>query len=402
DRKADNASAAITPKSTAKVIIPANTKGADVDDASGISSFNSPGNVLGLGNYASDDDDEEEEEKEVKNTSVPPSSSSSKLPVHLSENGSSQVDDDVRGKKFLGESGSHRVSPNGAIESHNGKIDGEKIKSDNDFSNSTQSVNEGGLKAKNSLLDDSQGRSLRNGPDKSSKDKKHNKVDENSRTHDERHIKRAKQEDQNGPKEKLKDHDSGKKVSKAEVKDDKEERERDKRSRDKEDSRKREKEKDEKNERTKHKSVGDSSRRKRHHSPSPGVRGRSSKDNSSMSHARGSSDSSSDDSRRKVRSKRRDLSPSPVRSRRYFEVIFYHHDRVNFVKAYHKCQGLLASVLTAGILSILLLKPPGKGGGQGQDPDPGLGEDSIQADCAFEDYKLYDTSVCLFPTAFEG
>ncbi|KAF5793634.1 putative PNN-interacting serine/arginine-rich protein [Helianthus annuus] len=299
ERKADNASATITPKSTAKVIIPANTKGVDVDDASGKSSLSSPGDVLGLGNYASDDDDEEDK---VKNVSVP-SSNSGKPPVHLSENGSSQVDgSDARGKtkKLLEESDSRRVSPNRAIESRNDMSDREKVKPDSsDFSKSTESAIQGDLKS-------------RNGPDKSSKDKKHNKVDEKSGTHDERHVKREKQEDQNGSKERIKDQDSsGKKV-----KDDKEERERDKRSRDKEDSRKREKEKDEKSERTKYKSVGDSSRRKRHHSPSPGGRGRSSKDNSSVSHAHGSSDSSSDDSRRKVHSKRRDLSPSPVRSKR--------------------------------------------------------------------------------------
>ncbi|KAK9063485.1 hypothetical protein SSX86_017355 [Deinandra increscens subsp. villosa] len=312
ERKADNTSAATTPKSTAKVIIPANTKGAGADDASGNSGSSLPGDVLGLGSYASDDDDEE---KEVQNLSIP-SSNNSKPPVHLAENGSSKVDeDDVRGEKFLKGSDSHRVSPNGAIESHSDKSGGEKVKPDSsDFSKSKQTVIEVGLKTKNSLQDD--GRSSRNGPDKSSNDKKHNKVDENSRTHDERDIKRAKKEDHSGSKEKMKVQDLGKKVSKAEVKDDKEERGRDRRSREKEDSRKREKEKDDKNERSKYKPVGDSSRHKRYHSPSPGGRGRSSKDNSTVTHAHGSSDGSSDDSRRKLHSKRRDLSPSPVRSRR--------------------------------------------------------------------------------------
>ncbi|XP_076901022.1 uncharacterized protein LOC143555343 [Bidens hawaiensis] len=361
ERKADNAPAVITPKPTAKVIIPANTKGADVDDANWKSTSSSPGDLLGLGSYASDDDDDEE--KDVKNPSVP-SSNSSKPPVHLSENGSSQVDDvDVHGKKLLEENDSHKVGPNGATESHIDKSIGEKVKPDSsDFSKSKPSVIESGLEAKNSLQYDS-----RNGPDKSDKDKKRNKADEDSRTHDERNTKRAKQEDRNGSEEKIEDHNSEKRVGKTEVKNDKEERERDRRShdkedrekdkrsrdkedkeerekdrrsrdkedrerdrrprdkedrerdrrsRDKEDSRKRDKEKDDKNERSKHKPDGDSSRHKRRHSPSPGGRGRSSKDNLSVSHARGSSDSSSDDSRRKVRSRRRDLSPSPVRSRR--------------------------------------------------------------------------------------
>ncbi|GKD99872.1 hypothetical protein Tco_1387856, partial [Tanacetum coccineum] len=47
-----------------------------------------------------------------------------------------------------------------------------------------------------------------------------------------------------------------------------------------------------------------------------------------------------------------------------------------------KCQGLhLASVLSTGILTILL-KAPGKGGGQDQEP-----EDDNVADCIFEDYN---------------
>ncbi|KAI3730876.1 hypothetical protein L1987_62055 [Smallanthus sonchifolius] len=312
EHKAVNTSAATTPRSTAKVIIPANTKGADADDASVKSGSSSPGDVLGLGSYASDDD---EEEKEVQNSSIP-TSNKSKPPVHLSENGSSQVDDgDVRGKKFLEESDSHKVSPNGAVESHNDRSGGEKVKPDSsDFSKSKHSVIESGFKAKNPLQNNSQGKISRNGPDKSGKDKKHNKVDENSRTHDERHIKREKNEDQSGSKEKMKDQDSGKRVSKAEVKDDKEERERDKRSPEKEESRKREK--DDKKERSKYKPIGDSSRNKRYRSPLPGGRGRSSKDNSSVGHAHGSCDGSSDDSRRKIHSKRCDLSPSPVRSRR--------------------------------------------------------------------------------------
>lgn len=65
------------------------------------SNSSSPGDVLGLGNYASDDDDDDEE-KEVQN----PSSINSKP----TENGSSHVD----GSKFLEkESDSHGVSPNG-------------------------------------------------------------------------------------------------------------------------------------------------------------------------------------------------------------------------------------------------------------------------------------------------
>ena len=41
-----SSSAAITPKTSAKVLIPAKTKGTDLDDASGKSSSSSPGDVL--------------------------------------------------------------------------------------------------------------------------------------------------------------------------------------------------------------------------------------------------------------------------------------------------------------------------------------------------------------------
>ncbi|XP_024989470.1 arginine/serine-rich protein PNISR isoform X2 [Cynara cardunculus var. scolymus] len=355
-----------TPKSSAKVLIPGKTKGTDLDDVSGKSSSSSPGDVLGLGSYASDDD----EDKEVQNLPIP-SSKSSKPLVHLAENGSSQVDGNVRGKKFLDEeSDSHGMSPNGDVvnhgsvgseltrnrvgaepsqtdslteEYHNDNSSGDKVPDRSSISKSKQSVGDKGvgkhelliegLAAKNPLPDDSQGRSPRNGSEKSGskrksaskdyneevesgKDKIHTKVDDDSRIQDERHVKRVKKDDQNGSKQKIKERDSGKRVNKAESKDDKKEIDRDRRSQAKEDGRKQERSKDEKNERSKHKSVGDSSRHKRHHSPSPGGKARSSKDNSSLSHAHASSDSSSDDSRRKVYSKRRDLSPSPVRSRR--------------------------------------------------------------------------------------
>ncbi|XP_024989471.1 arginine/serine-rich protein PNISR isoform X3 [Cynara cardunculus var. scolymus] len=328
-----------TPKSSAKVLIPGKTKGTDLDDVSGKSSSSSPGDVLGLGSYASDDD----EDKEVQNLPIP-SSKSSKPLVHLAENGSSQVDGNVRGSELTRNRVGAEPSQTDSLteEYHNDNSSGDKVPDRSSISKSKQSVGDKGvgkhelliegLAAKNPLPDDSQGRSPRNGSEKSGskrksaskdyneevesgKDKIHTKVDDDSRIQDERHVKRVKKDDQNGSKQKIKERDSGKRVNKAESKDDKKEIDRDRRSQAKEDGRKQERSKDEKNERSKHKSVGDSSRHKRHHSPSPGGKARSSKDNSSLSHAHASSDSSSDDSRRKVYSKRRDLSPSPVRSR---------------------------------------------------------------------------------------
>ncbi|PWA70252.1 cyclin-related protein [Artemisia annua] len=411
-----SSSAAITPKSSAKVLIPAKTKGTDMDDASGKSSSSSPGDVLGLGSYASDDD----EDMEVQNSSTP-SSTSNRPTVQPAVNGSSPADDGkVPGKKHpKEESDSHGVGPNEDMDDYNDNS--EKVKPDNsDVSKSKQSVGDtdagkheplvkGGLNTEDSLPDDAQGRSPRNGVDKndnkrrssskdyngeveSGKDKKHLKVDESSKIQDEKHIKREKKDDQNGSKEKIKERDSEKRVSKNEIKDDKKERDRDRRSHAKEDDRKRERKDEKKHKRNRSPSPGrhkrdrspSPGRHKRDRSPSPGRhkrdrssspgRHRSSKDNSSVSRAHGSSDSSSSDSRRKVRSKRRDRSPSPVRSRRHVD---------------DKCQGLhLASVLSTGILTILLLKAPGKGGGQDQEP-----EDDNVVDCIFEDYRSCDRFV---------
>lgn len=291
-----------TPKSTAKILIPAKTKGTDAHRNSNSSP---PGDVLGLGNYASDDeyDDGEKEEQE---SSIPSSINSKPT-----ENGSD-------GNKFLEkESDSNVVRLNGdhqskdssqtetshVTEQRRNHDSGHEKVSDGKHEPVIESVS-----AKNSLPNDSQGKNSDKSDDKrksSSKDykdevdKSHTKVNENSKNYDEKQIKKAKKDDRNGSKDKVEDQDSGKRVSKSEMKDDKN---RERRSYDKEDVRKRERTKDEKNER--------SNRYKRHHSPSPAGRGgRSSKEYAS-------SDSSSDDSRRKVHSKRRNLSPSPVRSRR--------------------------------------------------------------------------------------
>ncbi|XP_071685693.1 uncharacterized protein [Rutidosis leptorrhynchoides] len=322
----DIASAAITPKSSAKVLISAKTKGTNSDDASGKSSSGPPGDVLGLGSYASDDDDDDDE-KEVQNSSIPSSDSGK---PSIAENAILQVDDrDIRGKMLPEEGHSPRPIPNRDTADNSGK---QKVKLESSDVSKSKLSGTGGLNTDYLLADEPQGGSSRNGLDISHKDKKDNKLDEDSKVHDDRLAKRAKREDQNGSKEKIKDRDSekkvskgevedhngikdkikdrdsGKKVSKGEIKDNKKERDRDRRSTDKEEGQKRETGKNDKSERLKHKSAGDSGRHKRLHSPSAGGRGRSSKDSRS--------DSSSDDSRRKVHSKRRHSSPSPVRSRR--------------------------------------------------------------------------------------
>ncbi|XP_023734395.1 uncharacterized protein LOC111882278 isoform X1 [Lactuca sativa] len=274
-----------TPKSSsAKVLlIPAKTKGTDADDSRN-SNSSSPGDVLGLGNYASDDDDDDEE-KEVQN----PSSINSKP----TENGSSHVD----GSKFLEkESDSHGVSPNGKSSS---QTDADHVTQEhrNHDSGGDEKVSDDkhelfidGISDKNLLPNDSQGKNT----DKRKLDSKdyngevdanaNAKVDEDEKEKEkEKNTKKGNKDDRNGNKDKIKDQRFSKSENKKET-------ERERRSHGKEDGRKRERTKDEKNERS------SKSRHKRHHSPS--------------------SDTSSDDSRRKVHSRRRNSSPSPVRSRR--------------------------------------------------------------------------------------
>ncbi|PWA61038.1 plant neutral invertase family protein [Artemisia annua] len=150
-----SSSAAITPQSSAKFLIPAKTKGTD---ANGKSSSSSHGDVLGLGGYASDDD----EDKEVQNLSI--SSCASSRSTDLDDaNGksSSSSPGDILGlgcyasdddedkevddgkvpdtKSIKDESDSHGVVPNGGTDDYNDNF--EKSKLDNyDALKSKQSV----------------------------------------------------------------------------------------------------------------------------------------------------------------------------------------------------------------------------------------------------------------------
>ncbi|KAL4573927.1 hypothetical protein LXL04_020748 [Taraxacum kok-saghyz] len=282
----------LTPKSSAKVLIPSKTKGDDSSrnsNSNSNSNSSSPGDVLGLGNYASDDDDDEVQKLSIQ----------SSINSKPAENGTSQVDDNKFVEKEsdsqngnLFEAKKSSQTDNGTQEHRNDDSGGVKVSSDGKH----QVLVEEGVtvSANSSLPDDSQGEITNKSVDKkrsSSKDyneeveKAHTKVAEdnnnnNNRIEDERHVKNViKKDERNGLKEKTKDQDSGKKGdNKKEIR----------RSRDKEDGRKRERTKDERS---------SSRHQKRHHSYA-------------------SSDSSSDDSRRKVHSKRRNSSPSPVRSRR--------------------------------------------------------------------------------------
>lgn len=71
-----SASAFPTPKASAKVLVPAKAEGPENEDGNGKSTSMSPGDVLGLGSYASDDDEDD-------NNTVHPQPSTRKLASSL-------------------------------------------------------------------------------------------------------------------------------------------------------------------------------------------------------------------------------------------------------------------------------------------------------------------------------
>ncbi|XP_059657846.1 nucleolar protein NET1 isoform X2 [Cornus florida] len=114
-----------TPKASAKVLIPAKTNEIDTEDVSGKSTSSSPGDVLGLGSYASDDD----EDDEIPTTGMPNSNEDTvsqrqsirKLSedVHAFENGSSKTEAEKNDKGHTNkETDPTSGSPNGASIHH--------------------------------------------------------------------------------------------------------------------------------------------------------------------------------------------------------------------------------------------------------------------------------------------
>ncbi|CAI9785140.1 unnamed protein product [Fraxinus pennsylvanica] len=152
------------------------------------------------------------------------------------------------------------------------------------------------------------------------------KGDEDHRRREGRHARNERTDDHNGSKdkvkglgrsgEKVKDSESRKRSSPSDVKEGRQQTDRDKRSSGKEDNERRERTKGEPRERSRHKNGSDSSRHKQHSSSSVDGRGRESKDKSVVSHASNSIDESTDDSKRKLHHPRKRKSPSPVRSRK--------------------------------------------------------------------------------------
>ncbi|CAA3020303.1 transcription elongation regulator 1 isoform X2 [Olea europaea var. sylvestris] len=151
------------------------------------------------------------------------------------------------------------------------------------------------------------------------------KRDEDHRRHGERHTRNERTDDCNVSEDKVKglgrsgekvrDSESRKRRLPPEVKEGRQQTDRDKSS-SKEDNERRHRTNDELRERSRHKNGSDSSRYKRRRSSSVDGRVRESKDKSVVSHANNSSDESTDDSKRKLHHPRKRKSPSPVRSRK--------------------------------------------------------------------------------------
>ncbi|KAB1669811.1 hypothetical protein ES319_1Z008600v1 [Gossypium barbadense] len=373
-----SSSLAPTPKASARVLVPGRAKEPDTGGVTEKSSSSSPGNVLGLANYASDDEDDE-----IQSAKIPDSrsndavlqSSIRKLSqgIDVTENGSSQVVlDEHRGvEKNFGsdmKSESRRDTTDDSAERNYENSFSSKLISGNEIninSGKLQYGNNGSKmddilgarvikKSDSELLDEgvvkkstkseSQSRETRLKSDKNDrhesrkssfskdpdsgreleviKSRGEQKGDENHMREDERHRKQ-KIEDRNSSKErekepksgeKAKESDSRKRSSHHDAKDDKKDADRSNRASAKEDVG-RKRERTKEEDRSRHKRGSDSSRHKRRRSSSISSRGRKSKDNSS-DHANESSDAASDGSKRKSRSRKQRSSPSPIKSRR--------------------------------------------------------------------------------------
>lgn len=359
--------------SSAKVLVPVKAKESETENASGESSSGSPGNVLGLVNYASDD----EYDNQNQISSVPKSDSSGGQNVHprfeAEEHHKSPVN--AEGDLFNGKStgaqsdhvamdlrsNDHRMNgkdlDNGAGHQPYSRTsvakkgdsvadDGKSLlKSDaksRDNSGKTTSGRADLPTEKHSLRktsEDSQERDTR-GHDRhdirrissgrhimkktEGSMEREGEEEEIHGRRDGRHQKKDNIEDHNVSKDRLRDQggkhrektresDSRKRSPLCDVKDDKKERERDKKRGGRDEDKKRERAKDEKGDKSRHKSSDESRHKRRHSSPI----GKSAKPNKESPLLSGdSSDEAAEDSRSKFRSKRRDLSPSPSRARR--------------------------------------------------------------------------------------
>ncbi|KAJ6430398.1 hypothetical protein OIU84_021737 [Salix udensis] len=358
-----------TPKASAKVLVPVKTKESENEDVNEKSSSSSPGNVLGLANYASDEDDEIESssisnsrENRVPQLLAIPESAEDM--TDAAENGNSQVELGKNSGVTNLEGDLSKTCTVGSDNKINGafselsehahskvvsgvrhveiSVNGEKLLESNDKAVPKATIRENSImkserigesvNVEKSVMDYSQARDTRVRPDQDSRHESRSsgsipdeKGDDGHKKHDTKHSSKEKTDDLNGSKgkrrerkdkagESAKESESRRRSSHPEVKEDGKDVEKLNRSSVKEDAtRKRDHAKEKEEDRARHKPTSESNKHKRTHSSSISGRGRNSKDNDS-------SDEASDDSKRKHSRKRRS-SPSPVRSSRRYSYV---------------------------------------------------------------------------------
>ncbi|XVE85151.1 hypothetical protein DITRI_Ditri17bG0068900 [Diplodiscus trichospermus] len=368
-----------TPKASTRVLVPGKGEEPNTTGVGEKSSSSSPGNVLGLANYASEDEDDEVQSSRMPDARSNDAIAQSNIKNLLQDNdavdnGSSQVVlDEHNGveKNFASDvrskNSSDNTTDNGA-DSNPEKLFSFKVVSGDETNYNRGKLqyrnNDSGMNdtlgervtkksvsklpdkdtGKQSTKSESQGRETRVKSDKNdrhesrkssfgkdpgssrelevSRSTEDEKGNENSLREDEG-LQKQHKEDQNGSKERVKEH---KTWGKAKEPDSRKRSSHLDASDDKKDTERshrasgkedvdRKRERTKEEDRSRHNRGSESSRHKRRRSSSIGSRGRNSRDNSS-GHANESSDEASDVSKRKLHSRKHHSSPSPVRSRK--------------------------------------------------------------------------------------
>lgn len=347
-RISPSGSSILAPKASAKVLIPTKAKGSDDEDIGEKSPSGSPGDILGLGSYASDEEDETQSpgKPSSKDSSMGQHSSSSKLLEgdRVIENGGSAQEAEQRNvQEKLDTSSIGRRSPASVanLESNNNKAAKEFASADGQHSSrrspgitendkqhgydssklsniERNDIQDGNAEAKRWMSSDFQIQNIRNGSDKrdelenktSSMKKEHKdserskgrldrKGDEVHRRHEERRARTDRNDYHGKTDEKAKINESRKRHSPSSDKEGATETHKDKSSGKRDNGEKRkERTGDERKERSRHRSDVESSRHKRRRSSSVGARDRESKDTTAVTRPYDSSDESSDDSKR--------------------------------------------------------------------------------------------------------
>ncbi|KAG7012788.1 Beta-arabinofuranosyltransferase RAY1, partial [Cucurbita argyrosperma subsp. argyrosperma] len=409
-----------TPKASAKVLVPVKVQEPDNDDTSEKSSSSSPGDVLGLGNYASDDEENDDRDGEIQSSNMQGSKTMFNVELSSTKRNLRDIQDAVGSASTRGNviehSGNHVISdindgPTSSVNEMSKSTGFSKLNDDwmdremgqehslkpsskgkdnetkfgDGIASGTRDVlgmvseqqrknvngknvskdpHDGETKIK--PLDSGKQESMRGSSLKDRvkeegevKTRTNEKADENRLKQDARRPRKEEADDQTVQKGKLKDQG----VKSGEKGKDSDSRHRSTHQNSKDERR------EDKHLRVSTKDGTDRNRvytkddegRTRQKISSELTRHKSSRDRNkdkAIDRSTNSSDDS-DDSKRKVKSRKRDKSPSPIRSRRRYcnPKPLIHVCMFDKYRGHH-----IASTLSAGILPSLLLKPPGQGG----------------------------------------